>query len=204
MFPLFKMIAARNSSSGPAPSITSYWSTSAPLPYATRKINVNVAPGVAKSTGGGARNLEWTIGTKEAYILKIPGGIDSAVIDRTLDNIAAGNMLFVNNYARARAAALSLSDASSTSTSKASANTASDETSSSQSNTLAIIGIVMGAVGLVAGVGALLLVESQKNTVSALAGSSKQIAMAEPPKQSSVVHTLDVEEASSIDSKAVN
>merc|ERR1711935_297708 len=101
--------------------------------------------------------------------------------------------LFVNNYARARAAALSLSDASITS--KASANTASDETSSSQSNTLAIIGIVMGAVGLVAGVGALLLVESQKNTVSALAGPSKQIALAEPPKQSSVVHTLDVEEA---------
>jgi len=109
MFPLFKMIAARNSSSGPAPSITSYWSTSAPLPYATRKINV--APGVAKSTGGGACNLEWTIGTKEAYILKIPGGIDSAVVDCTLDNIAAGNMLFVNNYERA--AAVSSSGASS-------------------------------------------------------------------------------------------
>ena len=80
--------------------------------FATRKLNV--APSVAESTGGGSRNLEWAVGTdyvwvnggesKEAYVLKIPGGINSASVDKTLTGIAAGNMLFVNNYERMRAA----------------------------------------------------------------------------------------------------
>lgn len=181
--------------------------------FATSKINV--APGVVESTGGGARNLEWAIGTdyvwinggesKEAYILKIPEGIESAQIDRTLTNIAPGNMLFVNNYERMRGAASaqgltssmnagqgvseSTNPTFSSSLSKNKANTEGSAPPSNESNVLSIVAIVLGALGLVAGLGALVLVSNQKNSASALAL---------PPK------LADVEEAKSLGSKRVN
>lgn len=185
--------------------------------WATRKINL--APGVAESTGGSSRNLEWAIGTdyvwinggesKEAYVLKIPGGINTASIDSTLNNIAPGQMLFVNNYERQRAAQMAQGMAagvqnamktetestptmtsSSSSMSSSNANVAPE---SNDSDVLSIVAIVLGSLGLVAGLGALALVSSQQNAAAALE-RSKQVPKA------------DVEEAcaKSLGSKLVN
>ena len=170
--------------------------------------------------------MEWAVGTdyvwvnggesKEAYVLKITGGIDSATLDRTLTGVAAGNMLFVNNYERMRAVALAQGIANTENTVQASpnptlssgsssgsgsssinkvssssnANVASDDSSSTNSDVLSVVAVVLGSLGLIAGLGALALVMSQKNTASALAMSKK----------------LDVEEAcaKSLGSKRVN
>merc|ERR1712157_248922 len=139
----------------------------------TRKINLS--PGVAESTGGSARNLEWAIDTdyvwinggesKEAYVLKIPGGINTASIDRTLNNIAPGQMLFVNNYERVmRESTYPTMTTSSATTSMF----GSSAKSSSDSDVLSIVAIVLGSIGLVAGLGALALVSSQKSAAAAL------------------------------------
>jgi len=166
--------------------------------FASRKLNL--APGVVESTGGGSRYLEWAVGTdyvwvnggeaKEAYVIKITGGIDTAVLDRTLTDVAAGNLLFVNNYERMRGVALAqgmantqntvqvspnptASSGSSTpvtvnkGTSSSNPDGASDE-SSSNSDVLSVLAVVLGTLGLVAGFGALALVMSQKNTATAL------------------------------------
>jgi len=167
--------------------------------FATRKLNL--APGVAESTGGGARYMEWAVGTdyvwvnggeaKEAYVIKITGGIDTAVLDRTLTDVAPGNLLFVNNYERMRGVALAQGIANTLNTvqvspnptasapttvnkvtSSSNADVASDE-SSSKSDVLSVVAVVLGSLGLVAGFGALALVMSQKNTATALAVPKK-------------------------------
>lgn len=189
--------------------------------WATRKINL--APGVAESTGGSSRNLEWAIGTdyvwinggesKEAYVLKIPGGINTASIDRTLNDIAPGQMLFVNNYERQRAAQMAqgiaagvqnavkteaestptMTTSSSSSSSSMSSSNANVTPESNDSDVLSIVAIVLGSIGLVAGLGALALVSSQQNAAAALERSKQA------PK-------ADVEEAcaKSLGSKLVN
>lgn len=170
--------------------------------FATRKLNV--APAVAESTGGGSRNVEWAVGTdyvwvnggesKEAYVIKIPGGIDSASVDRTLTDIAAGNMLFVNNFERMRAANMAQGIVNTENKIQAtpiSSTSNASLASTGNSDVLPIVAVVLGAIGLVAGLGALALVMNQKNTASALAM---------PPKK-------DVEEAieaKSLGSKRVN
>mmetsp|Transcript_21844 Transcript_21844/g.35528 ORF Transcript_21844/g.35528 Transcript_21844/m.35528 type:complete len:196 (-) Transcript_21844:184-771(-) len=128
--------------------------------FETRKLNV--APGVAESTGGGSRKLEWAIGTdyvwvnggesKEAYILKITGGIETAVVDQTLIGITAGNMLFVNNFERLREV-LSTQQSANTDT----------------ANVSSIVALVLGSLGLLAGLGSLMVVMNQKNSASELA-----------------------------------
>merc|ERR1711935_204381 len=178
----------------------------------TRKLNL--APGVTESTGGGARYLEWAVGTdyvwvnggesQEAYIIKIGGGIESAVVDRTLTGVSAGNMLFVNNYERMRAAALAQgiantentvqvssnptmsSSSSSTSDAAANADSSSDGMTSSSSSkasvaeedstssTTGVLGIIFGALGLIAGLSALALTLQQKNAAPALETAAKQ------------------------------
>jgi len=139
--------------------------------FTTRKLNL--APGVAESTGGGARYMEWAVGTeyvwvnggeaKEAYVIKITGGIDTAVLHRTLTNVASGNLLFVNNYERMRGVAAA----------QGIANTVASDESSSKSDVLSVVAVVLGSLGLVAGFGALALVMSQKNTATALAAPKK-------------------------------
>jgi len=155
--------------------------------FATRKLNL--APGVIETTGGRSRNLEWAVGTdyvwvnggeaKEAYIIKITGGIDSAVLDRTLTGVAAGQMLFVNNYERMRAVALAqgmehthniVPVAPNTSTET---KTAASTVPSDSNNAMSVVAVVLGSLGLVAGFGALALVMSQKSTASALAAPKK-------------------------------
>jgi hypothetical protein len=161
--------------------------------FETRKLNL--APGVLESTGGGARMLEWAVGTdcvwvnggeaEELYIIKIPGGIDSAVLDNQISGIPSGNMLFVNNFERVRAAALAqglgaaaTSSSSSSSATEAEMNLGLLSTASASSgyssngdsnSTLAVVGVVLGALGLIAGLGALYLVVSQKNLEPATA-----------------------------------
>jgi hypothetical protein len=158
--------------------------------FTTRKLNL--APGVAESTGGGTRYMEWAVGTeyvwvnggeaKEAYVIKITGGIDTAVLHRTLTNVASGNLLFVNNYERMRGVAAAQGIANTLNTvqvspnpkvtSSSNADVASDE-SSSKSDVLSVVAVVLGSLGLVAGFGALALVMSQKNTATALAAPKK-------------------------------
>lgn len=137
--------------------------------FETRKLNV--APEVAESTGGGARALEWAVGTnyvwvnggeaREAYIIEIPGGIETASLSKTLTDVAAGNMLFVNNYERERAsystAGTPTMEVKEVSSSAAMAGDDDD------GNVLGVVGVVLGALGLLAGIGALALVSNAKN-----------------------------------------
>jgi len=172
--------------------------------FDTRKLNL--APGVVESTGGRSRVMEWAVGTdyvwvnggesKEAYIIKITGGIKTATLDRTLSDVAAGQLVFVNNYERMRAVALAQgiantqnivqaspnptisSDSSTEKTIKVSssknANDASDDSSSSNSNVLSVVALILSALSVVAGFGALALVMSQKSSASALAAVGKK------------------------------
>jgi len=133
--------------------------------FKTRKLNV--APGVDESTGGGSRKLEWAVGTdyvwvnggesKEAYILKITGGIESAVVDRTLKDVPAGNMLFVNNFERMRAVAMTQQ---------------SQQSATTDNTTMESWALVLGSLGLLAGLGSLVVVMSQKNSASELASKT--------------------------------
>jgi len=172
--------------------------------FATRKLNL--APGVVESTGGNQRVMEWAVGTnyvwvnggesKEAYIIKITGGIETATLDRTLSDVAAGQLVFVNNYERMRAVALAqgiantqnivqaspnptISSDSSTDpivkvSSSNNANDASDDSSSSNSDVLSVVALILSSLSVVAGFGALALVMSQKNSASALAAVGKK------------------------------
>jgi len=145
--------------------------------FSTRKINV--APEVAESTGGGARALEWAVGTnyvwvnggeaKEAYILEITAGIETVSLYKTLTGVAAGNMLFVDNFERLRASsgAAASSDSSSMSSSAAQA-TNNESADQNDGNVLGLVGVILGGLGLLAGFGALMLV-SGKNAEPGLA-----------------------------------
>jgi len=65
-----------------------------------------------ESTGGARRNIEWAVGsdyvwvdggaTDEMYIINIGSDINEAKVVRQLLNITAGQMLYVENYARKR------------------------------------------------------------------------------------------------------
>ena len=185
--------------------------------FKTRKLDL--APNEVESTGGGARYLEWAVGTdyvwvnggeaEHAYVLKIPGGIDSASVDRQINGVRSGNMLFVNNYEKIRAMALAqgLVASSSVGSSAAGSNdlamlsgadgtaflsassAASASSDGDSGNALAVVGVVLGALGLVAGLGALLLVTNQKN------------AQPVPPKRDDVEEAMDVK---TLGSKRVN
>ena len=182
----------------------------------TRKLDL--APGVAESTGGSSRNLEWAVGTnyvwvdgaesEEQYIINISSDINSAKVARTMGGIASGNMMSVNNYERMRdvahatAAAAqntltltadstndnqvsSVSAASSANNNEMSSSLSSDNESN---NNLGVAGIVLGSIGFVAGLGALVLVLNKERT------SSLAVPAPKP----------DVEEAMSLGSKRVN
>jgi len=159
--------------------------------FETRKLNLS--PDVVESTGGGSRNLEWAVDTdyvwidgsesEEIYILNIPDGIDSAVVERTLTDVTAGNMLFVNNYERMRNDAAAVQVSSSTA-----ADTVEDD-----SDTITIVAIVLGALGFVAGLGALMMVSHQ----SALMTASAKLATKTNAQESAI-------ETKSLGSKQVN
>mmetsp|Transcript_9349 Transcript_9349/g.10873 ORF Transcript_9349/g.10873 Transcript_9349/m.10873 type:complete len:587 (-) Transcript_9349:155-1915(-) len=173
----------------------------------TRKIDL--APGVAESTGGSSRNLEWAVDTdyvwvdgaesEEQYIIKIPSDINSAKVDRTLGGIASGNMMFVNNYERMRAVVHATTAAAATQNTAIVSISSADndnEMSSSfspdnnKSDKLGVAGVVLGSIGLVAGLGAMVLVLNKEPT------SASSLAVPAPKR--------DVEEAMSLGSKQVN
>jgi WD40 repeat protein len=138
--------------------------------FNTRKINV--APDVAESTGGGARALEWAVGTnyvwvnggeaKEAYILEITAGIETASVYKTLTGVAAGNMLFVNNFERLRASSAAVGTSSDSSSMSSTAAQAMEESvDEKDGNVLGLVGVILGGLGLLAGFGALMLVSGK-------------------------------------------
>merc|ERR1740124_1888340 len=70
-----------------------------------------------ESTGDSSRKLEWAVGTnfvwvsggasEQQYVLEVPDvNIDNVKLLRTINGIASGNMIFVNNYERERMAAM--------------------------------------------------------------------------------------------------
>jgi len=170
--------------------------------FGTRKIDLS--PGVIESTGGSTRNVEWAIGTdyvwinggeaQEAYVVKIEGGILSAVVDRTITDFPAGQMIFVDNFERKRTVAMAQglvdsnmvvsgptlakptgSSGSYSTTSSSNSNSAMmEDDSSSNSDALGIVGIVLGSLGLVAGLGALVMVSNQNNAAAAMGMPAKQ------------------------------
>jgi len=130
---------------------------------------VNLAPSMTESTGGGARALEWAVGTnyvwinggetREAYILEITGGIETASLYKTLSDVAAGDMLYVNNYERMQAGSSAGGETGSMSSSSAQAATGGDD--DEDGNTLGLVGVVLGALGLLAGIAALAMVNGK-------------------------------------------
>jgi len=172
--------------------------------FETRKLNV--APDVVESTGGGARHLEWAVGTdyvwvnggeaEEAYIIYIPDGIDSAVLDRTIPNIPAGNMLFVNNYERVMMQESYNAASAAQSNSNSAAAVEKRDTMTADDDVLTIAAIVLGALGLVAGLGALLLVNHRNSAAMA-------VAMPATTRNTDVEQPLQ-EDGKSLGSKQVN
>lgn len=136
-------------------------------------VKLDLAPGVSESTGGSSRKLEWAVGTdyvwvdggesKEQYIIKIPGGINSATVDRTLGDVTSGNMLYVNNYERARSADAMPSASRSTTTQK--------ETTS---DGVGMAAIVIGSVGLVTALGAIAYTFSKSSSSPPPASDQEQ------------------------------
>jgi len=142
-------------------------------------VKLDLAPGVSESTGGSSRKLEWAVGTdyvwvdggesKEQYIIKIPGGINSAKVDRTLGAVTAGNMLYVNNYERIRSADAMLSVARSTSA------TSTQKQMETTSDGVGMAAVVIGSVGLVTALGAIAYTFSKSSSSpSAGAGGQEQ------------------------------
>jgi len=168
----------------------------------------NMAPGAFESSGGGLRNLEWAVGTdyvwvdgddaKAVYILTIPGGIDSVSVERQLSDVGAGNMVFVNNYERLRAANAAAEAAAAISASNLAASAAigGGSASASSSNLLGIIGIVLGFIGFVAGIGALVLVMGQKNVPTPESASLAPHVREKAPE--------DIEDGKTLGSKQVS
>jgi len=76
------------------------------VPLTMRKLSLTTA---SESTGGRSRAVEWSIGTdyvwingaetNEVYIVEIPGGdITAARVMKTLQEVSAGQMLYVKNW----------------------------------------------------------------------------------------------------------
>jgi len=174
----------------------------------TRKLDL--APGVVESTGGSSRKLEWAVGTdyvwvngaesEEQYIINIPNSdINSAKLVRTLGGIPSGNMVFVNNYERMRAVVHAASVTATATAAQdniivsANVNEMSSSSSSSTGNSdnLGLAGVILGSIGLVAGLGAMVLVLNKQGT------PTSSLAVPTPKRN-------DVEEAMSLGSKQVN
>ena len=181
--------------------------------FQTRKLNL--APGVAKSTGGGGRHVEWAVDSnyvwvndgeaKEAYIIKITGGIQTTSLSKTLTSVAAGTMLFVCNYGKrermkaefAKAASTFVASSASSSSSKKESESELTPSSSNASsslledggdevvdsdNVLSVVGVILGALGLLARISALALVSS----------AQKASAASDLPKTNDVKQATDV------------
>ena len=168
--------------------------------FVTRKLDLS--PGVIESTGGSTRNIEWAIGTdyvwvnggeaQEAYVIKIEGGILTAVVDRVLTEVTKGQMIFVDNFERKRTIAMAqglvdsntvvsgptlakpTGSSGSYSTTSNSNSAMMEDDSPSNSDALGIVGIVLGSLGLVAGLGALVMVSNQNNAAAAMGMPAKK------------------------------
>lgn len=149
--------------------------------FESRKLDL--APGVIESTGGGARQVEWAVGTDyvwinggeadEVYVVKVPGGIASAQLGPTLTGVRSSQILSVNNFERMRAAAMAQGNINTANSVQVSTNPM-QKGSGNNSNTLGIVGVVLGALGLAAGLGALALVMSQKDAAAVLEATTKK------------------------------
>jgi len=82
--------------------------------FRMRKLTLSTSE---ESTGGSSRKLEWAVGTnfvwvdggelKQQYVLEVPDAdIDNVKLERTLNGVTSGNMIFVNNYERERVAGM--------------------------------------------------------------------------------------------------
>merc|ERR1740139_2064026 len=112
----------------------------------------------------------------EQYIIKIPDGISSAKVDRTLGAVTAGNMLYVNNYDRMRSADAMLSVARSASaTSGTGSATSTQKQMETTSDGVGMAAVVIGSVGLVTALGAIAYTFSKSSSSpSAGAGGQEQ------------------------------
>uniref|UniRef100_A0A7S3QDE8 Uncharacterized protein n=2 Tax=Eukaryota TaxID=2759 RepID=A0A7S3QDE8_9STRA len=150
-------------------------------------VKLDLAPGVSESTGGSSRKLEWAVGTDyvwvdggesmEQYIIKIPDGISSAKVDRTLGAVTAGNMLYVNNYERLRSADAMLSvSRSASATSGTGTSTSTQQQMETTSDGVGMAAVVIGSVGLVTALGAIAYTfsKSSSSSPSADAGGQEQ------------------------------
>merc|ERR1711957_1088022 len=140
--------------------------------------------------------MGWVDGaeSEEQYIINISSDINSAKVARTMGGIASGNMMSVNNYERMRDVAHATAAAAQNTLTLTADSTNDNQMSSSLSsdnesnNNLGVAGIVLGSIGFVAGLGALVLVLNKERTSSVAVPASKP----------------DVEEAMSLGSKRVN
>ena len=152
-----------------------------------RLVKLNVAPSASESTEKGSkRRVEWAVGTNyvwvsgreatEQYIIKISSGIDSAKLHRTIANIAdGGNIMFVNNYERARAVQLMSVMINSAATDDAGSGNGNGNGNGNPSSSttmgkgdgggkaLGTAGLVVGCVSLAAALGALYVVQTSRS-----------------------------------------
>jgi len=121
---------------------------------------LSLSPAV-ESTGGSSRKIEWAVGTdyvwvnggeaKEQYVIDISGGVTGAKVSRTIQEVASGNMLFVNNYKRVRDVAMMTSIASGQQsiTTEITQITGEKSAPEESSDNLGAAGLIVGCVSLV-------------------------------------------------------
>ena len=126
--------------------------------YKTARLSLSPA---VESTGGSSRKIEWAIGTdyvwvnggeaKEQYIIDISGGVTRARVSRTIQEVASGDMLFVNNYKRVRDVAMMQSIASGQQSITTEITQITGEKSAAEggSDNLGAAGLIIGCVSLV-------------------------------------------------------
>merc|ERR1712194_168784 len=133
--------------------------------YKTTKITLSEA---SETTGGSRRNIEWAVGsnfvwvdgggTQEQYIIELPDdNINNAKLVRSLTNITAGNMIYVENYERTRAAQ-EAEQLIMSMTSKSEIRSSSSGSVDDSESPVAVAALVLGILSLLLGVALVILV----------------------------------------------
>lgn len=133
--------------------------------YKTTKITLSEA---SETTGGSRRNIEWAVGsnfvwvdgggTQEQYIIEVPDdNINNAKLVRSLTNITAGNMIYVENYERTRIEHEATERIMSM-TSKSGINRSSSTSGDESESPVAVAALVLGILSLLLGVALVILV----------------------------------------------
>jgi len=133
--------------------------------YKTTKITLSEA---SETTGGSRRNIEWAVGsnfvwvdgggTQEQYIIELPDdNINNAKLVRSLTNITAGNMIYVENYERTRVAQ-EAEQLIMSMTSKSEIRSSSSGSVDDSESPVAVAALVLGILSLLLGVALVILV----------------------------------------------